>query len=463
MPRRCKDIFLSDEEKAEIEQMLDEDYKYYPQTILARCRILLALDRSTGYSRTRQEVADIARVSLATVTKVAKLYDECGLASALSLNRNPKSDIASLKVDNATELLVVTLACSQVPFGRSRWSLRLLRDKLYLDYKTDLGTSTINRILKSNDIKPHLLECWCIPPNANGDFVAAMEQVIEVYLRPYDKDYPVFCLDEKPLQKLGHKRARIPMDCGCIEKQDSEYDRCGTCAIFVGIEPHTGFMYVEAREQRTRIDFAYVIKKICDEIYPNAKKITIVCDNLNTHNVGSLYEALGKEKAHELANRIEFVYTPKHGSWLDIAEIGINIMTTECLANRRIRELKAISENLSAWVAQHNQEKKPISWQFTIDVARTKLAHLYPDIKPDPATEKKPGKSDKPGAKATGSNGEESCETMETETSKPKTSKLESLEPGELIYEVPSCEVLRMVSLVLVRHRPIRRWFQLMQ
>lgn len=234
------------------------------------------------------------------------------------------------------------------------------------------------------------------------------------------------------------------MDCGSIEKQDSEYDRCGTCAVFVGIEPHTGFMFVEAREHRTRIDFAYVVKKICDEIYPDAKKITIVCDNLNTHNYGSLYEALGKEKAHELANRIEFVYTPKHGSWLDIAEIGINIMTVECLANRRIRELEKISENLSAWVTQHNREKKPISWQFTLDIARTKLAHLYPDMKPDPATEKKPGKSGELGTDDTGANGDESCEISEPVTPEtPGVPKLESLEPGDLIYVAPPHRVLR--------------------
>lgn len=158
-------------------------------------------------------------------------------------------------------------------------------------------------------------------------------------------------------------------------------------------------------------------------INPDAEKITLVCDNLNTHNIGSFYEALGKEKAHELANRIEFVYTPKHGSWLDIAEIGINIMTTECLGQRRISELKTILKYLDQWVIQHNKTKKPISWQFTLGTARTKLAHLYPDEKPDPAIDAKNRKSlrnsDKSSTKHEGSDGAQEGVNPESENPEP--------------------------------------------
>lgn len=381
---KAVNIYLTAEDKELIRRIISKDYAKYPATIVARCRALDALDLSEGYKRTRKEVADIAKVTVQTVSKLAKIYAENGITAAITLDRHNNSDVSRLKVDGATEVLIIALACSEPPNDRTRWTVRLLAERIYADFQIGLSHTTISTVLKTNDLKPHLKDCWCIPPGANGDFVAHMDRVIRTYQRDYNPSWPVICLDEKPFQLHLDARPSIPPDCGSNKKVDSEYVRNGTCSIFTMIEPHTGYIYLEVRERRTKLDFAYVVKNILENIYPNAEMITLVCDNLNTHNEGSLYEALGMTNARELASRLEFVWTPKHGSWLDIAEIAINIVTTQCLRDRAFKDYHEVSEVLTVWMNNHNQMKKAINWQFTLEKAGTKLRHLYPEIKPDP-------------------------------------------------------------------------------
>ena len=206
-----------------------------------------------------------------------------------------------------------------------------------------------------------------------------MEDVLDVYERPYNPKEPVVCMDEKPLQLLGEVREPLPMKPGETAIIDSEYIRNGTCSIFAFIEPLAGKHHVSVREHRTATDWAEEIKYLCDVMYPDADKIILVMDNLNTHKVASLYKKYRPEEAFRLKKRLEIHYTPKHGSWLDIAEIELNVMTKQCLS-RRIESIDKLKSELSAWESERNAKQAKVNWQFTNDKARIKLISLYPKL-----------------------------------------------------------------------------------
>ncbi len=205
-----------------------------------------------------------------------------------------------------------------------------------------------------------------------------MEDVLAVYARPHDPAVPVVCMDEKPYQLLDHARAPIPAAPGNDLKVDSEYVRCGTCSIFVWVEPLAGRRRVNARPQRTRVDWAHEIDRLLSCDYPDAEKVVLVMDNLNTHSIGSLYEAFDPVKAFALAQRLEIHHTPKHGSWLNIAEIELSALTRQCL-DRRIADLEVLNTELAAWQSSTNTDQRQVNWHFTASDARTRLRHLYPE------------------------------------------------------------------------------------
>jgi hypothetical protein len=205
-----------------------------------------------------------------------------------------------------------------------------------------------------------------------------MEDVLGVYTRPYDPARPVVCMDEKPYQLLGHVRDPIPASPGCDLKVDAEYRRCGTCSIFCWVEPLRGWRRVDAQPQRTRIDWARQVERLLTIDYPNAQQVILVMDNLNTHSIASLYEAFEPEKAYALAQRLEIHHTPKHGSWLNIAEIELSALTRQCL-DRRIEDLTVLNTELTAWQHTTNTDQRQVDWQFTTADARIKPRHLYPN------------------------------------------------------------------------------------
>ncbi|MDR2740576.1 MAG: IS630 family transposase, partial [Treponema sp.] len=184
---------------------------------------------------------------------------------------------------------------------------------------------------KKTHLKPHLKDCWCIPPQHNGAFVAAMEDVLTAYVRPYDERRPVVCMDEKPYQLLDHARESLPVQPGHTEKVDNEYRRNGTYSIFMFTEPLAGWRYVEALSRRTKQDWARQIKWLLDTRYPEAEKVVLVMDNLNTHALSSLYETFPPAEAFRLAQKLEPYFTPKHGSWLNIAEVELSALAAQCL------------------------------------------------------------------------------------------------------------------------------------
>ena len=220
---------------------------------------------------------------------------------------------------------------------------------------------------------------WCIPKDYNGEFVARMEDILDTYALPYDPKSPLICMDEQPFQLLDDVIKPLPMKPDRPCREDYEYERKGTCSIFVFTEPLKGWRHIEATKQRTRIDWAHQVEQLLTVYYPEAEKIRLVMDNLNTHTLGSLYQAFSAEKARSLAKRLEIHYTPKHGSWLNIAEIELSVVTRQCLG-KRIPDMEALNATLSAWEKSRNNATNHVDWHFSATDARVKLKHLYPNL-----------------------------------------------------------------------------------
>jgi transposase len=220
---------------------------------------------------------------------------------------------------------------------------------------------------------------WCIPPENDAEFVCAMENVLEVYQRPHDPDRPVVCFDEKSKQLIAEVRRPIPAAGGREERHDYEYVRNGTANLFMLVEPLRGWRHVDVTSRRTKLDFAQQMKELVQTHYPKAQKITLVMDNLNTHRMSCLYEAFTPEEARRIVERIEVVHTPKHGSWLNMAECELSVLEKQCL-DERIGEEASLRRRVSIWNADRNHRSKKIDWQFETADARIKLRRLYPQI-----------------------------------------------------------------------------------
>ena len=220
---------------------------------------------------------------------------------------------------------------------------------------------------------------WVIPPQQSSDFVSHMEHLLDVYKRPYDQAFPVVCMDESPKQMIKETRVPMPMKPGQDAREDFEYERCGVANIFLASEPLNGKRYVEVTERKTKTDWAKFIKQIADDWYLDATKITLVMDNLGTHKPAALYETFEPNEAKRIRDRFEFVYTPKHGSWLNMAEIELNVLMGQCL-NRRIDDIQKMQKEVLAWQTHRNNKEATINWQFTNEDARIKLKRLYPTI-----------------------------------------------------------------------------------
>jgi transposase len=217
-----------------------------------------------------------------------------------------------------------------------------------------------------------------IPPEKNAEFVAHMEQTLDVYKRPYNEDFPVVCMDESPEQLIEEVNS-TDMEPGKDARVDSTYIRHGVANIFIANEPLKGRRMVEITEQKTKKDWAEFIQKVADEMYPDAKKITLVMDNYKTHSIGAFYEVFAPEEAKRLVDRFEFVFTPKHGSWLNMAEIELRVLSGQCL-NRHIPSIEKMKKEVKAWQESRNNQNAKINWQFTTKDARIKLKRLYPSL-----------------------------------------------------------------------------------
>jgi transposase len=220
---------------------------------------------------------------------------------------------------------------------------------------------------------------WCIPPKANAAFVSQMEDVLEVYQGTYDEQHPLVCMDECPKQLLSDVREPLPMAPEQPRREDYEYEREGTCNLFLALAPIQSWRNVTVTERRTKVDWAYYMRDLVDVHFPEAERITVVLDNLNTHTLASLYEAFEPEEARRIARKLELHYTPKHGSWLNMAEIELSALQRQCL-KRRIPDRETMRRVTAAWSARRNSAGTTVDWRFTTADARTKLKRLYPKI-----------------------------------------------------------------------------------
>ena len=223
------------------------------------------------------------------------------------------------------------------------------------------------------------MKTWCIPPKASAEFVWHMEDVLQTYQLPYDRHYPVVCMDEASKQLIGEVSKPLPVRPGNAKCVDYEYVRRGVCNLFVCCEPLRGWRHVTVTDRRTKRDWAACIRELVDVHYRKARRIRLVLDNLNTHTGASLYEAFPASEARRLLDRLEFHHTPKHASWLNMAEIEIGILSRQCLGGRIDNALTMTGE-VEAWEEQRNVARAKIHWTFTITVARNKLRKLYPVI-----------------------------------------------------------------------------------
>jgi len=389
MPREKYKVELSIEEKQKLKDLTHKGSGNSAKVIM-HANVLLNTNDLNAVRKTDREIAEIFNISKTTVNQIRKMYATEGLDAALNRKTRITPPILS-KITGDFEAHVIAKALSPAPKGRARWTLRLLAEHcMENQYIVTISHTCIGEMLNTNQVKPHLSKYWCIPKANDAAFVACMEDVLGIYQRPYDPKVPVLCMDEKPIQFLDEVRQRIesrPLRIdqetnlpkpGTLEKIDSEYVRCGHGSIFIFTEPLKGWRHVEARNTRTKGDFAELTLKILRERYNNVDKVVLVADNLNTHNKTSFYEAFSPAIAYELSQTIEFHHTPIHGSWLNIAECELSSLARECLGNQRINSVEALNEILACWENNRNGRQKGVNWQFAAEDARIKLKRLYP-------------------------------------------------------------------------------------
>ncbi|MDX2096942.1 MAG: IS630 family transposase [Leptolyngbyaceae cyanobacterium bins.59] len=341
-------------------------------------RILLKADRNQpNGSWCDTKIKEALDISLSTIERVRQRFVEEGME--LALKARPGSG-RKPKLTGELEAHLIALRCSEPPNGKGRWTVRLLADQMVeLGYVEELSHECVRQVLKKRELQPWTQECWVIPPQQNAEFVWRMEAVLEVYQSSYNSDFPVVCLDESSKQLVKETIQPIPAKPGQPERVDYEYERNGTANLFMVCEPIVGWRRVEVTEHRTAIDYAHLLQTLVDEDYPEAVKITVVQDNLNTHSPASLYKAFEPAEAQRILNHLEFCHTPKHGSWLNMAEIELSVLSRQCL-DRRIPDFSTLKTEVEAWQEQRNQEKTWIDWRFTTADARVKLHRLYPSV-----------------------------------------------------------------------------------
>jgi transposase len=337
---------------------------------LKRAQILLAADAGLSDETIVRSVA----IGGSTVYRTKRRFVLGNLEAALSEEPRPG---AERKLTGKQEALLVATACSSPPEGRKRWTLELLADAMVrLTEHDELSRETVRRRLAENELKPWRRDMWCIP-QVDGNYVARMEDVLDLYAEPPDPKRPVVCFDESPTQLIGEVRGPIPAKPGQRERYDYEYHRNGTVNLFVFLDAHRPWRKVKVTDQRAACDFAHCMRDLVDIHYPQTDLIRVVLDNLSTHSPGALYEAFPALEAHRLLRRLEFHYTPKHASWLNMVEIEIGVLRGQCI-DRRIGQRDRLVAEIAAWERQRNAARARIKWMFTTERARTKLARAYP-------------------------------------------------------------------------------------
>jgi transposase len=368
-------VELSQIERTELRALLSSGK--HASRKLKRAQILLAADAGAG----DEEIARSVGVGGSTVYRTKRRFVEGNLERALSDEPRPG---AERKLTVKEEALLVATACASPPEGRARWTLDLLAGAMVkLTEHKSLSHETVRRRLAENGLKPWRKDMWCIP-RVDGEYVARMEDVLDLYAEAPDPKRPVVCFDESPVQLIGEARQPFPARPGQLERYEYEYRRNGTVNLFVFLDVHRPWRKVKVTERRAAADFAACMRELTDIHFPEAEQIRVVLDNLSTHTPAALYSALPPAEARRVLRRLEFHYTPKHASWLNMVEIEIGVLRSQCL-DRRIATKKRLVSEIAAWERQRNHSGARIKWMFTLDNARSKMARAYPKTSPNMA------------------------------------------------------------------------------
>lgn len=324
------------------------------------------------------EIARSVRVSLSSIGRTKRRFVEGNLERALSEEPRPG---AERKLTGKEEALLVATACAKPPAGHKRWTLTLLADTMVkLTDHDSLSGETVRRRLAENDLKPWRRDMWCIP-YVDGEYVARMEDVLDLYAEAPDPIRPLVCFDETPVQLIDEVRQPIPAEPGQRERYDYEYRRNGTVNLFVTFDPHGGWRNVKVTEHRAAVDYAYCMRELVDVHYPDADCIRLVQDNLSIHTAGALYQAFAPAEALRILRRLEFHFTPKHASWLNMVECEISVLQRQCLG-RHIDDPKRLRNEIAAWQKRRNKTRARIKWMSQqIKPAPNSAAPIQPPAK----------------------------------------------------------------------------------
>ena len=337
---------------------------------LKRAQILLAADAG----QSDEAIAASVQAGTSTIFRTKRRFVEGNLELALAEAERPGG---TRKLSCKEEALLVATACSTPPPGQARWTLKLLAGAMVeLTDHDGLSDETVRRRLAENKLKPWQKKMWCIP-KVDADFVARMEDVLDLYAEAPDEKRPAVCFDETPRQLIGEARVPVVAKPGQVARFDYEYVRNGTANVFMFIDAHRPWRHAKVTDHRTNDDFAECMRDLVDEHYPSANCIRVVLDNLSTHKPAALYGAFPPAEARRILRRLEFHYTPKHASWLNMVEIEIGVMVAQCLA-RRIPDKATLVSEVAHWARRRNTENARINWLFTVERARTKLRRSYP-------------------------------------------------------------------------------------
>jgi transposase len=335
-----------------------------------RAQILLA----AAGGATDAAIATLVRVGTSTVYRTKRRFVEESLEAALSEDPRPGGQ---RKLTGSEEALLIATACSTPPTGRARWTLALLANAMVaLTPHARVSRHTIGRRLAENDLKPWQQKMWCVP-KIDAAYVARMEDVLDLYTHPPAAGIAVVCVDESPRQLIGEVRPTTPVAPGRPARQDYEYRRNGTANVFLAVDAHRPWRAAKVTERRAAVDFAGWMRDLVDGPYAAYERIQLVLDNLSTHTPAAFYEAFAPAEARRVLRKLEFHYVPKHASWLNMVEIEIGVLASQCLA-RRIPDLVTLTAEVAAWITARNQANVTVKWMFGIEQARVKLEHAYP-------------------------------------------------------------------------------------
>jgi transposase len=363
-------VTLSAEERAQLSALIAGGKVAVRK--VKRAQILLA----AAAGSTDTSIAGNVGVGTSTVYRTKQRFVEEGLERALEEAPRPKPE---RKLAAHEEAMLIAVACSDPPSGRARWTLQLLADEMIrLTVHKRLSDETVRRRLAEVDLKPWQKKMWCIP-KLDAEYVARMEDVLALYAEPPDTKRPVVCFDETPRQLIGEVRVPVQAEPGKRARYDYEYVRNGTANVFMFVDIHRPWRHAKVTDHRACTDFAECMRDLVDVHYPHAERIRVVLDNLSAHSVAALYQTFEAAEARRIVSRLEFHFTPKHASWLNMVEIEIGVMVQQCL-DRRIPDKATLISQIAAWERRRNAERARIKWMFTIDRARAKMGRAYPQL-----------------------------------------------------------------------------------